>query len=225
MSPSQRDARAPAAPRSDAEGAAAIRVAQRRAARRANNRTDILDSAERVFAEFGVTGGSIRKIGADSGFSAPAIYTFFKNKQQLLEETIVRRAEELVQDIRAVAETRPEPLDGLHQVIDATIVFFEAHPDFGQLLRHVREGAQVAGPALSEFEENDLAHFIETREIIAGFIRAGQDEGRIRSGDAYALANLYEVLINEFVAGQDANGMSREQFHDFVGGAFGLPQG
>jgi AcrR family transcriptional regulator len=224
MSISQRDASAAAASPLDAEGAAASRVAQRRAARRADNRADILDAAERVFAEYGIAGGSVRKIGADSGFSAAAIYTFFENKHQLLQETLTRRGEELLQGMRAVAERRPEPLDGLHQIIDVTIAFFEARRDFGQLLRHMRGGAQFAGPALSEFEGSDFALFLEAREIIAGLIRAGQAAGDIRPGEAHALAHLYEVLIYEFVSAGDRTGrLTQEELHGFIGGALNLP--
>ncbi len=50
------------------------RIAERKAARRADNRTDILDAAERVFGEFGIAGGSIRSIGADSGFAAERVW-------------------------------------------------------------------------------------------------------------------------------------------------------
>lgn len=196
----------------------------RREARRADNRDDILDAAERIFAEFGIAGGSIRKIGADSGFSAPAIYTFFENKQQLLTETLTRRGEELLQGMRAVGENQPEPLEGLHGIIDVTVAFFEARPDFGQLLHHVRAMAQLASPPLGEFESGGLDLFLESRGIIAGFIKAGQDAGTIRPGDTNALAHLYEVLINEFVRAADGAGrLTQKQLHDFIGGALSTP--
>lgn len=208
MTTSQRDA--PAVPN---------RVAERRAARRADNRTDILDAAERVFAEHGIEGGSVRKIGADSGFSAAAIYTFFENKQGLLIETLTRRAEELLRRMRAVADGNPDPFAGLHQNIDMTIGFFEERPAFGQLLRRMRGGAQLAGPSLGGFEGgSEFALFHEATAIITGYIKAGQSCGDIRSGDPDALAHLYEVLLNEFVTA-GAGALTREELHSFIDGA------
>ncbi len=203
---------------------AAQRREARREARRVDNRNDILDAAERIFAEFGIAGGSIRKIGADSGFSAPAIYTFFESKQQLLTETLTRRGEELLQRMRTVAENQPEPLDGLHEIIDVTVAYFAARPNFGQLLHHVRGIAQPASPPSREFESGGFDLFLAARGIIAGFIRAGQDAGTVRLADADALAHLYELLINEFVRTTKGPGrLTQQQLHDFIGGALSAP--
>jgi AcrR family transcriptional regulator len=196
-------------------------MAERRAARRAENRADILDAAERVFAEFGIEGGSVRKIGAASGFSGAAVYTFFENKQDLVVATLVRRAEELVSGMREVAAGQPQPLQGLHQIIDATVDFFTARRTFGQVLRRMRGGVQLAGPALTEYQgDGDLTLFHEATTIITAFISAGQDDGTIRSGDPAALAHLFEVLINEFVSADEAGGrLTQDELHGFIDGA------
>jgi TetR/AcrR family transcriptional regulator len=200
------------------------RVAQRRAARRADNRTDILDAAERVFAEYGVTGGSVRKIGADSGFSAAAIYTFFESKQELLVQTLIRRAEELVRGMRRIVDDNPDPLSGLNQIIDVTIEFFSNHVAFGQLLRGMRGVIQFAGQSHRQFDGgNDFALFHEATAIITDLIRAGQSSGAIRPGDPSALAHLYEVILNEFVAaGAEAGRLTHDELHDVIGGALSL---
>lgn len=199
------------------------RVVERRAARRADNRTDILDAAERVFAEYGIEGGSVRKIGADSGFSAAAIYTFFENKRELLIATLNRRAEELVREMRAVVDGDPEPLVGLHQNIDVTIEFFGNRPAFGQILRRMRRGARLASSSLGDFEGgSEFALLHEATDIISGFIKAGQSSGDIRSGDPYALAHLYEVLLNEFVSA-GAGALSQDELHGFIDGALRAP--
>ena len=106
------------------------------ALRRAENRTEILDAAERVFGEHGgVRDGSLREIALLSGFSTAAIYLFFDNKQHLLSETLIRRGAELVAAIQEVADCDLSPLDKLHRIVDVSVAFFEARPDFRQLLR------------------------------------------------------------------------------------------
>src|SRR5260370_15827940 len=124
--------------RSASQGAAGAEAqpdprARRRAARRAENRTEILDAAERVFGEHGIREGSLRQIALLSGFSTAAIYLFFENRQDLLHETLTRRRDELVGVLRTVAEGDLSPLGTLHRIVDVSAAFFEPPPDFRRL--------------------------------------------------------------------------------------------
>src|ERR1700730_9199415 len=128
--------------RSASQGAAGTEAqpdlrARRRAARRAENRTEILDAAERVFGEHGVRDGSLRQIALLSGFSTAAIYLFFENKQDLLRETLTRRGD--------------EPVGKRHRVVSVTVAFFDVRPDFRRLLRHITGGPAIVGPSLAGY--------------------------------------------------------------------------
>jgi TetR/AcrR family acrAB operon transcriptional repressor len=202
--------------------------AQRRAARRAENRTEILDAAERVFGQHGVRDGSLRQIALLSGFSTAAIYLFFDNKQHLLSETLTRRGGELVETIRTAAEGDLSPLAKLHGIVDVTVAFFEARPDFRRLMRHVTGGTAIVGPTLAKYSSAADGHFLEAMTLLAGVVGDGQDAGEIRDGDARAIAHLYSVLINEHVLlaadGESNIGtLSPAQFHGFVDGALRNP--
>ena len=76
---------------------------RRRAARRAASTADILDAAERVFSEDGLRDGSLRRIAELSGYSTAAIYKFFDSKQHLVTETLNRRADEYLSEVRTAA--------------------------------------------------------------------------------------------------------------------------
>jgi AcrR family transcriptional regulator len=201
------------------------RRAERRAARREENRTEILNAAEKVFGANGLRNGSLREIGEESGFSTAAIYLFFDNKQHLVAETLSRRGGELIAAVRREAERDLAPIEKLHRIVDATASFFVERPNFRQLLRHIRGGATITGPILAEFGSGASARFDEVMGVLAGLVRDGQDAGEIRDGDARALAHLYSVLINEFVllasSGDVGVGaLTSEEFHGLVDGAF-----
>src|SRR5260370_35648873 len=105
--------------RSASQGAAGTEAqpdlrARRRAARRAENRTEILDAAERGFGEHGGRDGSLRQIALLSGFSTAAIYLFFENKRDLLRGTLTRPGDELVGVRRTAAGRRLAQLGELH---------------------------------------------------------------------------------------------------------------
>jgi TetR/AcrR family acrAB operon transcriptional repressor len=219
--------------RSASQGAAGTEAqpdlrARRRAARRAENRTEILDAAERVFGEHGVRDGSLRQIALLSGFSTAAIYLFFENKQDLLRETLTRRGDELVGVLWTVAESDLAPLGKLHSIVDVTVAFFDVRPDFRRLLRHITGGPAIVGPALAGYAAEADGQFLAAMTLIAGIVGAGQEAGEVRDGDAHALAHLYSVLINEHVllaAERESGGgtLTPEQFHGLIDGALRKP--
>jgi AcrR family transcriptional regulator len=199
---------------------------QRRENRRAQNRSDILNAAEMVFAQDGIRDGSIRRIAEESGFSAASIYLFFENKEDLVSQVLSTRGDELIAVIRSVAESESDPLGKLHQVIDETIVFFRDRPNFRFLLHHVRGGPTITGPVLPESADSGSDRFREAMAMLTAMVRAGQSEGSIREGDASVLAHFYSVLINEFVLLGDGVSAPRGetysivQFHELVDDAF-----
>jgi AcrR family transcriptional regulator len=199
---------------------------ERRDARRASNRAEMLDAAERVFGAQGIREGSLRQIAELSGFSTAAIYLFFHNKQHLLAETLIRRGDELVAVLRAVARQEGSALDRLHLVIDATAVFFAGRPHFRELMRHVRGDAALTGPVLEAFANDVSSRFQQAMDVLASLVREGQEQKSIREGDPRALAHFYSVLINEYVLlqGDQALGaLTADQFHAMVDGALRSP--
>ena len=214
--------------RTDAPGEPGDRQAQRRAARREANRTEILDAAEEVFGQDGVRDGSLRKIAVVSGFSTAAIYLFFESKQDLVVETLMRRGIELLAAVREAAAGDETELAKLHRVVDVTVAFFGDRPHFRNLLRHVRGGAAIIGPVLGEFDPGDNATFDDVMTVLADLVRVGQQAGEIRDGDPRVLAHLYSVLINEFVllgaaAPATAGTLTSVQFHGVIDGVLGNP--
>jgi len=204
------------------------RRSARRAARREQNRTDILDAAERVFSREGIRDGSLRTIATESGFSTAGIYLFFENKQQLLAQTLTRRGDELVHALGQVAEHNSAPLEQLHQVIDITVAFFAERPDFRLLLRQIRGGTTITGPVLAEYASEVDARFDAAMDILTGIVRRGQQAGEIRRGDARALAHMFSVLVNEYVlldAAPEpaAASLTADEFHALVDGALRSP--
>ena len=207
----------------------ADRRTARRAARRAENRGDILDAAEVVFAQSGIRDGSLREIAAEAGFSTAGLYLFFENKHQLLAETLTRRGDELVTVLRETIDSGATPLKQLHDVIDSTEAFFATRPSFRHLLGQLRGGHTITGPVLADYASDVDARFATAMDLLAGVVAAGQARGEIRTGNPQALAHFYSVLINEHIfLNADATGrtdasLSPEEFHALVDGALRAP--
>jgi AcrR family transcriptional regulator len=195
---------------------------QRRIARRAQSRSEILDAAERVFGEDGPRNGSLRRIAELSGFSPAGIYLFFENKQDLLVETLRRRGDEWTEAVRNVAQGDFDPMEMLHRIVDLAIDFFGTYPYFRLLLRHIDRGTTMS----SEPSNGTEGHYLDVVTQIGSIMRQGQASGQIREGGGRSLAHLYSVLIGEFVlldavsSPEAAVTLSLEQFHQVIDGAF-----
>lgn len=58
---------------------------------RRNARQDILNTAERLFAENGIENVSLRAINAEAGYSAAALHYHFRSRDMLLEALVLER--------------------------------------------------------------------------------------------------------------------------------------
>ena len=111
-----------------------------------NTRERILDSAERLFAEQGFSGTSLRQITAAAGANLAAVNYHFGSKEELLKEALSRR-------IKPINAERLEWLDRLEAAGQPTVeqiveVFLDPplracqDPERGESLLHI---AQMIG--------------------------------------------------------------------------------
>jgi TetR/AcrR family transcriptional regulator len=190
---------------------------QRRAARRAQSRAEIVDAAERVFSEDGLRNGSLRRIADLSGYSTAAIYKFFDSRQHLVAETVNRRADEYLGELRRAAESAGTPLERLHLIVDNAAAYFLARGHFRSLLRQMQGGSAIVGPVLDAFADDVLGRYAHAMTLMSDLIREGQQAGEVRDGDPGALAHLASVLINEYALADVA--LARSEFHAVFDGA------
>jgi AcrR family transcriptional regulator len=194
---------------------------RRREARRAASIADILDAAERVFSEDGLRDGSLRRIAELSGYSTAAIYKFFDSKHHLVTETLNRRADEYLTDLKTAAASEGTALERLQLIVDASATYFSAHKQFSSLIRQVQGGAAILGPVLASFTDDVYGRYGQAMGLMTDLVREGQKTGEIRAGDPRALAHLASVLTNEYVLADLP--LTRQEFHAIFDGALRAP--
>lgn len=103
-----------------------------------DTRTTILDQAERLFADGGYDGTSIREIAARSDVQAAVVGYHFGGKEELFDAVVGRRAAVLnaarasaLAEARAARGNRPLPLDALIRFYVAPFVEATSHGDPG----------------------------------------------------------------------------------------------
>lgn len=170
--------------------------------------------------EDGLRDSSLGRIAELSGYSTAAIYKFFDSKQHLVTETLNRRADEYLTELKKAA-ARGTPLERLQFIVDAAAGYFSARKNFSSLIRQVQGGAAILGPVLAAFADDVYGRYGQAMALMTDLVREGQKSGEIRAGDPRALAHLASVLTNEFVL--DDLPLTLEEFHAVFDGTLRTP--
>lgn len=100
----------------------------RRARHREQVRREILEAAGKLFAEQGYEAVSVRKIAQKIDYSPGAIYLYFQDKADLLNQLCEDTFTQLIEHIERQTAGDREPLDGLLRGTRAYIDFGLEHP-------------------------------------------------------------------------------------------------
>ena len=167
------------------------------------HREHLLDAAEEVFGEKGFQDATIKEIAERAEFSVGSVYGIVSGKEQLLAQTLKRRAVELLAGMDEVAAQADGGLDGLHRMADLQVEFFRRHPHFGRLwVRWAGPAGWTMAPASLGQVDADVEHAMSTQ---AGLVARGQAAGEIRAGDSDVLARIFSGIIQAYQATDPAS--------------------
>lgn len=97
-------------------------------------RGEILAAAERIFAEFGYQGATIRKIADEVGVSSTALYMHFREKSEILLEICEQAFAQLIEATSTIAERGGPPEARVREMLDAYMRFAMEHPNAYRLI-------------------------------------------------------------------------------------------
>lgn len=158
----------------------------------------VVRTARATVEHEGVEGLSLRGLARELGVTAPALYAYVQDKQDLLAALATERFERLVERFDAIDET--DPLERIRALSRAYVDHaIEAPALFHLMLRYPPRpvaGMEAFPPATRAFEE--------AAEATAAAIRAGQlavDDAAVASLTMWAAVHgVAEVLLLGFVA-------------------------
>ncbi|MBI9046608.1 MAG: TetR/AcrR family transcriptional regulator [Anaerolineaceae bacterium] len=84
-------------------------------------KNQILDSATKVFVEYGFGNARMDDIVAESGLSKGALYWYFKGKDEIISGILNRFASKMFDNMESILDTRGDPLEKLNQITTWTI--------------------------------------------------------------------------------------------------------
>ena len=114
----------------------------------ADFRKVICDVATRQFTEKGVEKVSMRSLAKELGYSATALYSYYKNKDEILDAAMTAAFERLAATMQKARNSSEAPLDQLTALASALLAFAKAEPAFYELMLAPQRPAQPASPDL-----------------------------------------------------------------------------
>jgi len=187
----------------------------RRERDRLRRRADILRAAEEVFAAKGYHDASIEEIARAAEYATGTVYLYFKDKEALYVELFEEKVRELIQCIEERISREERPVEGLKELIQARMGYFDRNRAFFQI--YVREGMNL-GWSKHERWDQIRCLYESYLELLARLIRTGQRQRLLRKGDpralAVALSGMMIQLTQEWLRSRDNHPLTGQS--DFV---------
>jgi AcrR family transcriptional regulator len=158
--------------------------ARRQRMSRADREQQMLDVAERMFAEGGFQAVSMEDIAEQVGVTKPMLYEYFGSKGGLLLAAIARCRDELYEVTKAAMALATDPKDVLWRGLLAYFQFTDAHRQAYAMLAH---GPMALSPVTVEALEATRRQQVD---LIAPLLSAFAPHASAATAEAYA-----EILI------------------------------
>jgi len=159
-------------------------AALRRSRQREEARRAILDATEAILLEEGEERLSIRKLALRCGYTAPTIYHYFRDKDDLIDALLEERFSRLLQRLRRV-QIGADPIANLREYSRAFLRFAMSNPTF---YRVMIRGSSDGG-------ERKIRAAEEARDLLAKLLETLAEAGRLWTNDFdAALQSLWAVL-------------------------------
>lgn len=160
-----------------------------------HTREVILDAAASVFAQKGYYGTTMEEVATASGYSAAAIYKYFKNKDDLFSRLWNAMADRL-QEIFDESARLPMPFAlRLRWLVTRSSQLLETSPNL--LVAFIAQ-RPYAARARSALEKQALRHYRSHQATIIALMEQGIAEGVLREGGAADYSLLLIGLMYEF---------------------------
>lgn len=157
-------------------------------------KTQILDTAEELFATHGYAATPVRRIAEQAGVNPALIHYYFSNKKLLLQAVMERALKPLGQ---AIAAMKDDPQTSPDTIARLLLSMATSHPNIPRLM--TREVLLPGGEMQQYFTQNMAPHL---GGALPGLLGQAQTAGRMRQDADPVIASMLvmAVCIFPFIA-------------------------
>ena len=154
----------------------------------ADFRERLCDAAERLFAEHGPDGVTMRQLAAELGVSPMTPYRYFKDKEAILAAVRANGFNRFADALETAYDSESDPVARSRAVGDAYVAFALGEPAAYKLMFDLMQPHESDYPELVAAEARALA---TQRRHVQGMIDAG-----VLRGDVKMLAHMFWSILH-----------------------------
>lgn len=158
---------------------------------------ELLERARDIYAVEGAASLSMRRLAQDAGLSTMALYSYFPNKQALLEGLWLEVFEALLAELLAAAARRRSPLKVMEAHLRAFLAFWEGRPEQFRMIYMSTQPRtdEEAVPIKNQAVYRQLIQLERERVAACAGGTRKPSEAQLAEAAALALAKLVGYLL------------------------------
>ena len=182
-------------------------------------RERLIETAERLFAQRGEDGVSMRLLATELGVSAMTPYRYFKDKDEILAAVRTRGFDNFAAALEAALASSPDPGVSSRRVGEAYITFATEHPAAYRLMFDLHQPTTYLHPEL-------IRASLRARKTMKSHVVMLYESGLVE-GDLERLAHIFWAGLHGLVVlkmsgmlppEMDFRSLAREQYQALIRG-------
>lgn len=137
-----------------------------------------------VLSREGLNDLTMDTVAREAGIAKGTLYTYFRNKQDLVREAIDISIAPMLDELNAILKSKLSPDQKLRKMTIRHLTYFETHRDFFSIFVHDRHNEQRR---LKRYRSGQYQDFLET---VASVVRDGIRAKMFRDIDARKIAAM-----------------------------------
>lgn len=161
------------------------------------HRKEILQAAEKVFAEKGFFQTTMSEIAVAAEFGTGSLYKYFKSKENLYFTLIDEKVEEINRSVRVGLSEKKSAVERIKKVLGLEFEFIERNRDFFRI--YISEMNRFDWAMKDDLGKGIHDKMVKYIDILAGVMRQGIKEGEFKSLSPLDLAQALVGMVNSVV--------------------------
>lgn len=166
-----------------------------------DRRQEILEAASKSFSLFGYKSTTMDQVAKIANVGKGTIYTFFSNKEELLQEVVVSMIREMKSETDATIDPTLGFMENAHTALIKMLQYRARHLLFAKLIVEEKELRTPAVKHMLQQVENEIISYLAAR------IQVGIKKGEINSCNpehvAYLLLKSYIAFVVDWQTTHD----------------------
>ena len=162
------------------------------------HRQEILEAAEQVFTQKGYYQATMEEIACEAEFATGTIYNFFKSKEDLYQQVIMKIAQGFMNEFEKEILSEDAPREAIAALIRLRLMHYQEHRGFFRVYFDTSPGSRL--DPVGAIPKKCEAIYEDYIEQVIGIFRRGVDRGTFDDLDPLYLTLSIEGVINALVA-------------------------